>query len=356
MTQPKTDRRGLANARFRRRRLALGAIVASCVVAAGGSLAGGADPSLEEKIDSARSESEQLSDRVDAQATRVAELQQHAREAGAAVMELQAQIERTEARQRELVEELSAAEDQLAEVQARYRRAVEVLADRLVEIYKSPTPDQLSIVLDASGWEDLSSRAQYLDALNDADSAIADRVADLRAEVKARYEQVAALKAEIDQRAAELRDARSRFAAAEAAAESAATQVSDALAADQADLDAVQNRLAELEQERLEQQQQQLLQQQEEQEQEQEQESSSSVEVFLGGPYSIPTYVVICESGGNYGALNPSSGAGGAYQILPSTWHAYGGTGLPHQASKSEQDRIAALIWADAGPSAWSCA
>ena len=37
----------------------------------------------------------------------------------------------------------------------------------------------------------------------------------------------------------------------------------------------------------------------------------------------------MCESGGNYGAVNPSSGAGGAYQILPSTWALYGGQGAP---------------------------
>ncbi len=35
----------------------------------------------------------------------------------------------------------------------------------------------------------------------------------------------------------------------------------------------------------------------------------------------------MCESGGDYGAVNPSSGAGGAYQILPSTWALYGGKG-----------------------------
>ena len=77
---------------------------------------------------------------------------------------------------------------------------------------------------------------------------------------------------------------------------------------------------------------------------------------FTGGPYSIPTYIVMCESGGNYSALNSSSGAGGAYQIIPSTWEAYGGNGLPHLAPKSEQDRIAALIWANDGPGAWVCA
>ena len=36
----------------------------------------------------------------------------------------------------------------------------------------------------------------------------------------------------------------------------------------------------------------------------------------------------MCESGGDYSALNPSSGAGGAYQIIPSTWDLYGGRAL----------------------------
>ena len=38
------------------------------------------------------------------------------------------------------------------------------------------------------------------------------------------------------------------------------------------------------------------------------------------GDWAIPQAIVMCESGGNFGAVNPSSGAGGAYQILPSTW------------------------------------
>jgi hypothetical protein len=71
--------------------------------------------------------------------------------------------------------------------------------------------------------------------------------------------------------------------------------------------------------------------------------------------YSIPSGIVQCESGGNYSAVNPSSGAGGAYQILPSTWAAYGGQGLPQDAPKAEQDRIAGEIYAHQGPSAWTC-
>jgi multidrug efflux pump subunit AcrA (membrane-fusion protein) len=85
-------------------------------------------------------------------------------------------------------------------------------------------------------------------------------------------------------------------------------------------------------------------------------EAEQTIGRWLGGPYSIPTSIVMCESGGNYGALNPSSGAGGAYQILPSTWDLYGGKGSPQSASKQEQDEIAAQIWSDSGSGAWVCA
>ncbi len=73
------------------------------------------------------------------------------------------------------------------------------------------------------------------------------------------------------------------------------------------------------------------------------------------GHYSIPASIVMCESGGNYRAVNPSSGAGGAYQILPSTWASYGGTGSPQDAPPAEQDAIAAKIYATDGRGAWSC-
>ena len=57
------------------------------------------------------------------------------------------------------------------------------------------------------------------------------------------------------------------------------------------------------------------------------------------GDWAIPESIVMCESGGNFEAVNPSSGAGGAYQILPSTWELYGGEGDPEDASPAEQSR-----------------
>jgi Transglycosylase-like domain len=77
--------------------------------------------------------------------------------------------------------------------------------------------------------------------------------------------------------------------------------------------------------------------------------------IYYGGGYSIPSYIVQCESGGSWTAVNPSSGAGGAYQILPSTWQAYGGTGLPENATPAQQSLIAARIYASVGASAWTC-
>jgi peptidoglycan hydrolase-like protein with peptidoglycan-binding domain len=83
--------------------------------------------------------------------------------------------------------------------------------------------------------------------------------------------------------------------------------------------------------------------------------SSTAPGSQVGGGYTVPSSIVQCESGGNYSAVNPSSGAGGAYQILPSTWAAYGGQGLPQDASPAQQGQIAAEIYAHQGSSAWTC-
>ena len=76
-----------------------------------------------------------------------------------------------------------------------------------------------------------------------------------------------------------------------------------------------------------------------------------------GGPWAIPWPIVECESGGQNLPPNSAS-ASGYYQMLDSTWHGLGGS-TPHayQASKAEQDRLAARLWAGgAGARNWVCA
>lgn len=73
-----------------------------------------------------------------------------------------------------------------------------------------------------------------------------------------------------------------------------------------------------------------------------------------GSSGSLPSCTWVPESGGNWSAVNSSSGAGGRYQIMPSTWQAYGGSGSPASASPGEQTAIAQKIYNDVGGSAWT--
>ena len=65
--------------------------------------------------------------------------------------------------------------------------------------------------------------------------------------------------------------------------------------------------------------------------------------------------VAACESGGNW-STNTGNGYYGGLQFSPSTWAANGGSGLPHNASKAEQIRVAENVLATQGAGAWpSC-
>jgi resuscitation-promoting factor RpfB len=59
-----------------------------------------------------------------------------------------------------------------------------------------------------------------------------------------------------------------------------------------------------------------------------------------------------CESGGNW-SINTGNGYYGGLQFSLSTWRAYGGSGMPHEASREEQIAIAKKLQADAGWGSW---
>jgi len=62
--------------------------------------------------------------------------------------------------------------------------------------------------------------------------------------------------------------------------------------------------------------------------------------------------VAQCESGGNW-AINSGNGFYGGLQFSPATWKANGGTGMPNQASREEQIRVAENVLRTQGISAW---
>ncbi len=71
-------------------------------------------------------------------------------------------------------------------------------------------------------------------------------------------------------------------------------------------------------------------------------------------PGSFRSCVIQRESSGNPRAVNRSSGAGGLYGFLPSTWHGLGFSGLPENASVAEQNYAFAKEYAQSGTSAWA--
>jgi murein DD-endopeptidase MepM/ murein hydrolase activator NlpD len=94
---------------------------------------------------------------------------------------------RLEAKQAELddaVAELEVAKDHLEELRSRLKRALVALRDRLVAMYESGSPDVLSVIVGASGVDDLAARAEYIDRLHGMDEAVVGRVRDLRNQVQ----------------------------------------------------------------------------------------------------------------------------------------------------------------------------
>ena len=66
--------------------------------------------------------------------------------------------------------------------------------------------------------------------------------------------------------------------------------------------------------------------------------------------------IAACESGGDPGAIGGGGAYRGKYQFTPATWQAVGGTGDPAAAPEAEQDRRAAILYAQSGASQWpSC-
>ena len=75
---------------------------------------------------------------------------------------------------------LEVARDRLARLRSELATARKLLAARLVEIYKSDTPDALTVVLESDGFGDLLERAEFLQRISDQDRKITDRVRGLR--------------------------------------------------------------------------------------------------------------------------------------------------------------------------------
>jgi murein DD-endopeptidase MepM/ murein hydrolase activator NlpD len=94
---------------------------------------------------------------------------------------------RLDAKQAELngaMAELDVAKKHLAAVRAHLKRALVSLRERLVAMYETGTPDILSVLVEAGGYDELVNRTEYLNRIHGLDEAVVGRVRDLRNQVK----------------------------------------------------------------------------------------------------------------------------------------------------------------------------
>lgn len=300
-------------------------------------------PVLQQKVAAGRDEAGSLANQLQAAQGELAAAEQEAAAASARERKLTTLLATGEEKAARLATEVRQTQHRLAAEKRRLHRARTALATRLVAIYESGSPSAASVILASDSIDELATRTEYLERIEQSDSDLAARVAQVRRTVATALDRVAALKARVDSYNERLAAARSEVAGVRENAEAAASHLQSVAASRSAALAQLKSKMSD------------WVNEIQAAEAASREEAESEVERWLGGPYSIPAYIVMCESGGNYSALNPSSGAGGAYQILPSTWQLYDGQGEPQDAPKAEQDRIAAEIWADSGSSAWVC-
>jgi peptidoglycan hydrolase CwlO-like protein len=216
-----------------------------------------------------------------------------------------------------------------------------VLAQRLVQLYKSPDADLVSVILNADDFSDLMDQAAFVERIGAQDKRIIDLVRSARAESRAAVAGLARDESHQEDITAAIQARSTALAGMSASLDARRAAYAQARAARTAALSATRSDRKHLEAEigKIEARQ------------------ASLAGASSGGPWAIPWAIVQCESGGQN--LPPNfAGASGYYQFMVATWKGLGGsTPQAYLAPKAEQDRLAAKLWnGGRGASNWVCA
>ena len=227
-------------------------------------------------------------------------------------------------------------------LRARLAESRAKLARLLRERYAGGRPDIITVILHSDGFARLLESVDFIKRVQRQDQRILQTVREARAQSLAQRRVLTRLAIARDAAAEAVRRRRDALASMAAGLRARRAALSQARAARAAALRASRTgrRRAERALTRL-----------------LAQRSRALNQVGPGGPWAIPWPIVQCESGGQNLPPN-AAGASGYYQFLIGTWRGLGGsTPQAYQASKAEQDRLAAQLWdGGRGASNWVCA
>ena len=289
---------------------------------------------------------------------------------GSLISSLNAQITLVESREAAVQSQLDAERNRLiatrgalqteqlrlAQLRRQLAHSRGLLAEQLVSQYENARPDIVTVVIDASGFSNLLDTLQYLSDAEHQQQQVIAFTRRAKAQAHAAAVRLAALE-QIQRQIAAVTELRVRaLAGMNELLHSRQAALGRAEAAQQAALAASRARGAQLQHDIAVVRAQQAA---AERAAALASGTPTALSPALGpnGGWAIPYAIVLCESGGQN--LTPNSaGASGYYQIIPSTWRLFGGTGpAAYLASKAEQDAVAARIWNNgAGASNWVCA
>lgn len=139
--------------------------------------------------------------------------------------------QRLDARQAELdeaVAELDVAKKHLEVVRSRLKRALVALRERLVAIYETGTPDMLSVIVGAAGYDELIDQAEYLERIHGMDEAVVDRVRQLRDQVQGTVSRLRSAKLRIESARDAIAAEREALASARSAVQERQSKLVDA--------------------------------------------------------------------------------------------------------------------------------
>ena len=238
-----------------RRRIPLGLLLVLCLVAAGPAGGGGIGAKkqavdskigdLQARIDRAKERERVLTGEISAVTSEIRVLQGDVESAQTQLSKLEAVLAVHEARLYELNALYTAQTQRLLFLQKEYSLAVDRLSRRVVQLYRSDTPDAMAVVLGAKSLSDAIDQIEYMGTVGRQDDRIATKVKRAKIEMRETRDRtrrtrakVAATTKVIADRTSEQRSVRDRLVASRdqlAAARSLKNEALGAVRSDKAD-------------------------------------------------------------------------------------------------------------------------